>query len=247
MKKLHYFLGLLLLCNVSNAGLITHSDYTGGTAITAAGQNANENIVFNEFNGNIDNTNIKPGGIVDSNMAAHTLTGASVSLTATLQVSSITTTNFNSSSGTITNLGGITDATDTCPGCVGAYISSATNSVHPIVSPGTGQYFTIVTLSVPPGDWDLSAVDQCTTTGCTITVFQGGIGNTNGNSSVGLIPGDNNIGGPVYTATFDAGISIPNWRVNHTTTENFYIKSFLTFSGSCTASCYGRLSARRIH
>lgn len=64
---------LLTITNSAYAGVITHSDYTSGATITAAGQNANENLIFNEFNGNIDNTNIKSGGITNTNIAATTI------------------------------------------------------------------------------------------------------------------------------------------------------------------------------
>lgn len=61
MKKL---LAVLLACvTTANAGLITHTDYTSGSVITAAGQNSNENAIVNEINGNITSVNITDGGI----------------------------------------------------------------------------------------------------------------------------------------------------------------------------------------
>lgn len=75
MKKifvtLSFFMGITIN---SQAGLITHNDYTDGSVITAAGQNTNENTIFNEFNGNIDNTNIKSGGIATANIANNAIT-----------------------------------------------------------------------------------------------------------------------------------------------------------------------------
>lgn len=71
MKKI--LLSLLLITPTCYAGTISHSDYTSNTTITASGQNANENRIYNEFNGNIDNTNIKAGGITSSNIAAGTI------------------------------------------------------------------------------------------------------------------------------------------------------------------------------
>lgn len=88
MKKLYYVLGLLLICAVSRAGTITHTDYTAGNVITAAGQNTNENTIVNEFNGNIESANIKDGTIVTGDISAsagitHTQMSTSVQSTFT--------------------------------------------------------------------------------------------------------------------------------------------------------------------
>lgn len=70
-------IGTLLINSPIYAGLITHNDYSSGATITAAGQNTNENAVFNEFNGNIDDTNIKASaGIAVSKLATVTASKA---------------------------------------------------------------------------------------------------------------------------------------------------------------------------
>lgn len=51
-------------------GIITHTDYTAGSVITAAGQNANENTIVNEFNGNIESANIAANTIVNGDISA---------------------------------------------------------------------------------------------------------------------------------------------------------------------------------
>lgn len=79
MKKTLIFIAALLCFKLSYAGLITHTDYTPGNVITAAGQNANENTIVNEFNGNIDNTNIKTGGITSANILDGTIVEADLS------------------------------------------------------------------------------------------------------------------------------------------------------------------------
>lgn len=71
MKRyLATLMSVLLINHVSFAGLITHTDYTSGATITAAGQNSNENTIFNEFNGNIESANIKDGTIVNADVSA---------------------------------------------------------------------------------------------------------------------------------------------------------------------------------
>lgn len=58
-------------------GLITRDyEYVAGNTIDPAENNANENKLFNEINGNIDNANIKSdAGIVESKLAFSTSTG----------------------------------------------------------------------------------------------------------------------------------------------------------------------------
>lgn len=67
MKKLLYLSTLLLTVNLQ-AARISHTDYTSGATITSSGQNANENAIVNEFNGNIDDTNIAVGGVKLTNL-----------------------------------------------------------------------------------------------------------------------------------------------------------------------------------
>ena len=66
MKKLLTI--LLLSTSPVYAGLISHTDYTSGSVISASGQNTNENLIFNEFNGNIDATNLKAGAVTSSKL-----------------------------------------------------------------------------------------------------------------------------------------------------------------------------------
>ena len=87
MKKLHYVLPLLMICTVSKAGLISHTDYTAGNVITAAGQNSNENTIVNEINGSLDSANIEAGGIENSDIANTTI---EIGKLATVVQSSIT-------------------------------------------------------------------------------------------------------------------------------------------------------------
>ena len=60
-------------------GVITRDyTYTAGNTITAAQNEANETTIYNEFNGNIDNANIKSAAaIVESKIAFNTSTGHS--------------------------------------------------------------------------------------------------------------------------------------------------------------------------
>lgn len=72
-KYIHYAISSLLTVlfaySTVNAGTITHTDYTAGNVITAAGQNTNENTIVNEFNGNIQSVNILDGTLVNADLS----------------------------------------------------------------------------------------------------------------------------------------------------------------------------------
>lgn len=72
---------LFLVSSLCHAGLVSHTDYSDGNVVTASGQNTNENAIFNEFNGNIDNNNIKTGGITGTNIAAATIASSKLDST----------------------------------------------------------------------------------------------------------------------------------------------------------------------
>lgn len=84
-KKL--LLGVVLISGIGYGAFVTHTDYQSGTTITASGQNANENAIITQINGNIDNTNILPLGILNGNIANGTIEGNKLnSNTASFQI-----------------------------------------------------------------------------------------------------------------------------------------------------------------
>jgi hypothetical protein len=56
-------------------GIIVRTPYVAGNDITAEGQNDNEDLYVNEFNGNIDNANIKLGADIEGIKLADTPNG----------------------------------------------------------------------------------------------------------------------------------------------------------------------------
>jgi hypothetical protein len=64
IKQVVYTAFLVLSTLPVYAGLITHTDYVDGQTITAAAQNTNENVVFNEFNGSIENVNVRSNAAI---------------------------------------------------------------------------------------------------------------------------------------------------------------------------------------
>lgn len=88
---------LLLVPMALWAGTVSRStkpngstSWQDGDTITAAGLNGDADNIYNEFNGNIDNNNIKSSaGIIGSKLASGTITDTQVSSTAAIQPSKL--------------------------------------------------------------------------------------------------------------------------------------------------------------
>ena len=128
-------------------------------------------------------------------------------------------------------------------GNVGEYVvarqSTATNF------PTSTQLGDLVSISLTAGDWDVSLVLTANLNGATMTNFRTGISVTSGNSTAGLVAGDNDARGPAPTANNNHTMSIPNYRVSITSTTTHYLKYSATYSAG-TPQATGRLSARRV-
>lgn len=109
------------------------NDYKAGTIAVAAQVNQNESTIFNEFNGNIDNDNIKVGAGITDNKLAQITTASKVStsaLTGTV-TNVISTTNITSTTLTATNISGLTTALSTVQGGTG--VTSNSNAAGGVV------------------------------------------------------------------------------------------------------------------
>lgn len=149
MKRLYLYLTIALLARTAQAGLITHSDYTSGNTITAAGQNANENLIFNEFNGNIDNTNIKSGGILTANIAA-------ANITTTLMAPAVAVASMTITTGTIINQIGTINPVTASVGNIGEIIRSSVPSTTQAIT--SGNAVSIGTATLTAGCWGIQTV-----------------------------------------------------------------------------------------
>lgn len=127
-------------------------------------------------------------------------------------------------------------------GLVGEYISS--NSVTGTFTT-SGNYTDSVHFDLTAGDWDITAQVFAIANGANCSAAGTGISTTSGNSSTGLVNGDNFMSnaGPTTTANTTAGIA--NYRVKLTTTTTYYQK-IVAFYGSTAPSYITRMSARRI-
>ena len=171
------------------------------------------------------------------------LKGSTVTLN-NVSVSSLTVSRVASiSSGTFTNLIGVKDGSSACAGCVGEYFESKITSNQNF--PTSTQYGDATSISLTPGDWDISAVIHCNQSAANVTLWELGISVTSGNSSAGLQAGDNYVvSGLASTAGFDS-LTIPVHRRNVSAQTVIYMKVSSTYTAAIPVY-QGRISARRV-
>jgi len=141
---------------------------------------------------------------------------------------------------------GIATSGNAAAGFVGEYISSSVSSASAVSATGTSQWFDVTSISLTAGDWDVSLVHAMILNGSVTTAATSGIGTATGNSSTGLVQGDNRLNfTPSTTSTGDVGVSIPSYRVSIASTTTYYLKALYVYSAG-TPQSYGRISARRV-
>ncbi len=128
------------------------------------------------------------------------------------------------------------------PITLGENISSSVASGS-AVTLTTGTTKTITSITLTPGQWDISAVLQFTGS-LTGTASQLHIATTT-DSTTGAVLGDSWITTPtVATVGSHLGLSVPSTPISLTSSTTYYLTATCTFSaGTCTA--YGRISATR--
>ncbi len=126
---------------------------------------------------------------------------------------------------------GVTDGSNAAAGEIGEYLTATSGSV----GLATTVWTNIISLPVPPGDWDLWGSIALTASGGANNL-QGGITNVSGGGGQEVV-----LNGPTVTAFYGA---IPARRVSLTVTTTYYVTALMVFS-SGTASAVGGLRARR--
>lgn len=142
-------------------------------------------------------------------------------------------------------LKGTTTNNSASTGYVGEYVSSIQNSSQNAGS--TGQYANITTVSLTAGDWDVTGVIQNLHNGATFsdTSF-GAISAESANSTGDHVNNSNVVRAQVLpTASIDAVIVIPSYRVSIASTTTIYLKGAANYSAG-TPQFRGRISARRV-
>lgn len=129
-------------------------------------------------------------------------------------------------------------------GFIGERISSTIAAASRVTITST-QYTDVTSISLTAGDWDVVALTsfEGSVTGTQLGL---GIGTASGNSSTGLVFGDNTLSTTTMpTSNSDIGLSIPSYRVSLSGTTTYYLKVFGTYTVG-TLKAYGRISARRV-
>lgn len=139
---------------------------------------------------------------------------------------------------------GVTTNQDARAGDYGEYMSSQTvGTTHNF--PASGNYGDVVSLTLTPGDWDITLCET-SNGGSSNTEVTHGISTTSGNSSSGLVDGVNRISAqapPVSGSTNQNGC-IANYRQIIAASTTFYWKYEATYGGTVPKTG-GILSARR--
>jgi hypothetical protein len=137
---------------------------------------------------------------------------------------------------------GTTTNNSAAAGYVGEYVSSAVTATN---YGATGVWGDLTSISLTAGDWDVTAVAFINVNGATMTYADTGISVTSGNSSTGLVFGDNYLEINAVP-TFNTGISIPAYRISIASTTTVYLKYRAGYSAGGPPTAAGRLSARRV-
>lgn len=150
--------------------------------------------------------------------------------------------------GTITPSAGLVGSDGTgnaTAGNVGEYFEALQSTYA--ATAGNGIYGDLGSITLTPGDWDISYIVQYfnnTATG--VSYYEAAIATTSGNTSTGSVMGINSAGSTVPTGalTFFA-MAVPPWRVRISSTTTYYGKVYVAF-GTGQPQFRGRISARRV-
>lgn len=149
--------------------------------------------------------------------------------------------------GAITPTGGIVGTAtnnNATAGNVGEYVESLVTSYTNI--PGaTTAWADLTSISLTAGDWDVTGFVDWSLNGSVQTVAQIGISTTSGNSSTGLVDGNNMATLVIATAAQNRAGVIPSYRMSLAGTTTVYLKLNATYTVA-TPQYVCRLSARRV-
>lgn len=141
--------------------------------------------------------------------------------------------------------GGIVGTTTNDAAGSSTFVGYSTSAYTPTAGkafPASGTWGDLTSVTVPSGgDYMCSAHLVADGTGG--TGFRLGITTTSGNSTTGMIDGDNRLYGG-STASADQTLTLANYRISVTASTTVYLKYFSTYTGTETA--WGRITCIRI-
>lgn len=202
---------------------ISRTSFVTGDILTATQWNTQFDTVYNEFNGNIENANIKSS--------------------AAIAFSKMATTGAISSGVTKT---GVTDGSAAAAGDVGE-IKKSSIAVGAAISLTTNTFADVTSLSITAGDWDLffSAEFSGTPTGG--TQIAAALTTASGSSTTGMVDdGYNFVVSPsIPTSTAASLIKVGPINISISSTTTYYAKTRGIFTGG-TMTAYGTFYAKRV-
>lgn len=154
----------------------------------------------------------------------------------------LTVTNLTVSTATISNLRGVSSASNACPGCIGEYVEGI---VSLATIPGvSGVPTSVSTITLTAGDWDVSALG--------FFAHQGGSSISNAEISINTTANaDGTLGNNAIriartaTTTDETALAIPTVRVSVSATTPVYLVVDVTFTVA-TPRFAGNIRARRV-
>jgi len=210
---------------------------TTGVALVSTG--ATTDPAFGQVN--VGSSSAVTGTLLAAQFPALTgdVTTSAGSLATTAAATQANITSLSASAGVAVH--GTNTNNNASAGFVGEYVVFSGSGVFASF-PATTTYSDYASISLTAGDWDVSAT--MSQRGTTPSNWSFGISTTTGNSTTGLVFGDNAFNMLTATSTSDSSGSIPDVRFSLSGTTTIYLKFQATYAtGSPTAS--GRISARR--
>jgi len=139
---------------------------------------------------------------------------------------------------------------DAAAGDLGEYLES-TNSGGNTNFPSSGTWGDMGSINLTPGDWDVSLIVVVSPGAASSIPFMFiGISTTSGNSSAGLVTGNNQAGdhwrpdSSIVSGSQEKTMAIPNYRMKIASNTTVYAKIDGNFTGTPVYNY--RLSARRV-
>lgn len=135
---------------------------------------------------------------------------------------------------------------------IGQYLQTTVSNQATSATIG-GEFFDLMALTLPAGDWDVTGLVQYTPNAANVIYYDTAISTVAGNSTDNLQSGVNTLfsfpTGP--SSTFNANIyvamSIPNVRINLTASSTVFLKCAILASTVGVSTYFGRLSGRRFN
>lgn len=141
---------------------------------------------------------------------------------------------------------GRTTGATAATGYVGETVSSVRNGDDNYAA--NNVFDDLLSISLTPGNWSISAATYSDNSGATWTSCQMGISPTSGNDATGLIRADNNARGAwASSATTPTAVTlgVSEYPVSITTTTTYYLKRMANYSAGTPITRGARITATR--